>query len=75
MEAKFYARATARWRRGGGGRGTDGKGYTKVRWYIGFLLGVDQKKGSKKRRRRRRKRMRWWQRRRLDERGTRGGGR
>jgi len=59
----------------GGGRGTDGKGYTKVRWYIGFLLGVDQKKGSKERRRRRRKRMRWWQRRRLGERGMRGGGR
>jgi len=67
MEAKFYSRAAAR----GGG-----EGYTKVRWYIGFLLGVDQKKGSKKRRkRRRRRRMRWWRRRRLHEGGMRGGGR
>lgn len=30
-------------------RRADEKGYTKVRWYIGFLLGIDQKKkGSKK---------------------------
>jgi len=61
--------------RDGTGEGTDGKGYTKVRWYIGFLLGVDQKKGSKKRRRRRRrrrKRMRWWQRRRFGREGDEG---
>lgn len=30
------------------------KGYAKVRWYISFLLGIDQKKESTKKRRRRR---------------------
>lgn len=33
------------------GKGGRSRGYTKVRWYIGFLLGVEQKKGSKSGRR------------------------
>jgi len=34
------------------------KGYTKVRWYIGFLLGFDQKKGSKQKKEEKEKEMR-----------------